>query len=228
MPQGFLFCYFEISTMNRTDIAELRKEYTRAFINPEDLPDDPLEAFANWFDFAMHEKIYEPNAMVLSTAINNRPSSRVVLLKGISEGGFVFFTNYNSKKGRELTENPNACLNFHWGLLERQVRIEGRVKKITEQESDIYFQSRPRLSQAGAIVSAQSSIVLSREELDAAMKELMETKPDKPLVRPVHWGGFVLIPDYLEFWQGRPGRVHDRIAYSLKSEGSWTKCRLSP
>lgn len=214
--------------MNRSDIADLRKEYTRAFLNPEDLPDNPLQAFANWFDFAIHESLHEPNAMVLSTAVNNRPSSRVVLLKGISEGGFVFYTNYNSKKGRELIENPVASLNFHWAQQERQVRIEGKVEKVSAQESDAYFDSRPRLSQAGAIVSEQSSVVNSRQELDSSMKELMESNPDKPLVRPAHWGGFRLMPDYLEFWQGRPGRVHDRIAYSLSADGSWSKSRLSP
>jgi len=214
--------------MNRSDIADLRKEYTRAFLNPEDLPDNPLQAFANWFDFAIHESLHEPNAMVLSTAVNNRPSSRVVLLKGISEGGFVFYTNYNSKKGRELIENPVASLNFHWAQQERQVRIEGKVEKVSSQESDEYFDSRPRLSQAGAIVSEQSSVVNSRQELDSSMKELMESNPDKPLVRPAHWGGFRLMPDYLEFWQGRPGRVHDRIAYSLSADGSWSKSRLSP
>jgi pyridoxamine 5'-phosphate oxidase len=214
--------------MNRTDIADLRKEYTRDFLNPEDLPDDPLQAFANWFDFALHEKVYEPNAMVLSTVNGSRPSSRVVLLKGISAGGFVFYTNYNSKKGQELISNPFACLNFHWQQQERQIRIEGKVEKVSDRESDEYFQSRPRLSQAGAIVSAQSSIVASREELDEAMKKLMENSPDVPLQRPSHWGGFRLIPDYMEFWQGRAGRVHDRIAYSLLESGTWSKCRLSP
>jgi pyridoxamine 5'-phosphate oxidase len=214
--------------MIRTDIADLRKEYTRAFLNPQDLPENPLQAFSNWFDFAMHENVYEPNAMVLSTVSVNRPSSRVVLLKGISEGGLVFYTNYNSKKGRELLENPFACLNFHWAQLERQVRIEGKVEKVTAQASDVYFQSRPRLSQAGAVVSDQSSIIDSREELDEAMKQLMDHDHEKLLVRPSHWGGFRLIPDYLEFWQGRPGRVHDRIAYSQSADGSWSKCRLSP
>jgi pyridoxamine 5'-phosphate oxidase len=214
--------------MIRTDIADLRKEYTRAFLNPQDLPENPLQAFSNWFDFAMHENVYEPNAMVLSTVSGNRPSSRVVLLKGISEGGLVFYTNYNSKKGRELLENPFACLNFHWAQLERQVRIEGKVEKVTAQESDVYFQSRPRLSQAGAVVSNQSSIIDSRDELDEAMKQLMDEENNELLVRPLHWGGFRLIPDYLEFWQGRPGRVHDRIAYSQSADGSWSKCRLSP
>lgn len=214
--------------MIRTDIADLRKEYTRAFLNPEDLPEDPLQAFANWFDFALHENVHEPNAMVLSTVNDNRPSSRVVLLKGIAEKGFVFYTNYHSKKGRELQDNPNACLNFHWWQQERQIRIEGKVEKISEQESDEYFYSRPRLSQAGAIVSAQSSIIDSREPLDQAMKALMESSVESPLIRPQHWGGYCLIPDYLEFWQGRAGRVHDRIAYTLDKPGVWSKFRLSP
>jgi len=214
--------------MNRTDIADLRKEYTRAVLNPEDLPDDPLQAFANWFDFAVHENVHEPNAMVLSTVKNNRPSSRVVLLKGISDHGFVFYTNYKSKKGMELAENPFASLNFHWWQQERQIRIEGKVEQISAEESDQYFQSRPRLSQAGAIVSDQSSIIVSRDDLDMAMKRIMEDTEATILKRPVHWGGYRLIPDYLEFWQGRPGRVHDRIAFSLTTEGIWLKSRLSP
>jgi pyridoxamine 5'-phosphate oxidase len=214
--------------MNRTDIADLRKEYTRAFLNPEDLPDNPLQAFANWFDFAVHENVHEPNAMVLSTVKNNRPSSRVVLLKGISDHGFVFYTNYKSKKGMELAENPFASLNFHWWQQERQIRIEGKVEQISAEESNQYFQSRPRLSQAGAIVSDQSSIIASRDDLDEAMKRIMEDPEATILKRPVHWGGYRLIPDYLEFWQGRPGRVHDRIAFSLTTEGIWLKSRLSP
>ena len=214
--------------MNRTDIADLRKEYTLAVLNPEDLPDDPLQAFANWFDFAVHENVHEPNAMVLSTVKNNRPSSRVVLLKGISDHGFVFYTNYKSKKGMELAENPFASLNFHWWQQERQIRIEGKVEQISAEESNQYFQSRPRLSQAGAIVSDQSSIIASRDDLDEAMKRIMEDPEATILKRPVHWGGYRLIPDYLEFWQGRPGRVHDRIAFSLTTEGTWLKSRLSP
>lgn len=214
--------------MNRTDIADLRKEYTRAVLNPEDLPDNPLQAFANWFDFAVYENVHEPNAMVLSTVKNNRPSSRVVLLKGITDHGFVFYSNYKSKKGMELAENPYASLNFHWWQQERQIRIEGKVEKVSDVESDAYFQSRPRLSQAGAIVSDQSSIIASRDDLDEAMKRIMEDPEDTILKRPGHWGGYRLIPDYLEFWQGRPGRVHDRIAFSLTTEGIWLKSRLSP
>jgi pyridoxamine 5'-phosphate oxidase len=214
--------------MNRTDIADLRKEYTRAVLNPEDLPDNPLQAFANWFDFAIHENVHEPNAMVLSTVKNNRPSSRVVLLKGISDNGFVFYTNYKSKKGMELAANPYASLNFHWWQQERQIRIEGKVEKVSDGESDAYFQSRPRLSQAGAIVSDQSMIIDSRDGLDEAMKRIMNDPLETTLQRPKHWGGFRLIPDYIEFWQGRPGRVHDRIAFTLTGQGIWSKSRLSP
>jgi pyridoxamine 5'-phosphate oxidase len=214
--------------MLRTDIADLRKEYTRAILNPEDLPDHPMQAFSNWFDFALHEQVHEPNAMVLSTVSRNRPSSRVVLLKGMADNGFVFYTNYNSKKGKELLENPFACLNFHWWQQERQIRIEGKVERISAEESDQYFQSRPRLSQAGAIVSAQSTIISSREPLDESMSVLMDDEAGVPLQRPSNWGGYCLLPDYLEFWQGRPGRVHDRIAYALDASGTWSKFRLSP
>ncbi len=215
-------------TIHRTDIADLRKEYTKSTLNPEDLPDDPMWAFNNWFEFAVHEQVHEPNAMVLSTVFDGRPSSRVVLLKGINANGFVFYTNYLSKKGHDLQSNPFSCLNFHWWQQERQVRIEGKVVKVSREENEAYFNSRPRLSQAGAIVSNQSERIDSREPLDCMMEELMLKHPERPLERPEHWGGYLLQPDYIEFWQGRPGRVHDRIVFRLKEDGSWDKYRVCP
>jgi pyridoxamine 5'-phosphate oxidase len=209
-------------------IAALRKEYQKAVLNPGDLPSHPADAFKQWFDLALQEQILEPNAMVLSTVNENRPSSRVVLLKELSKAGVVFFTNYRSKKGQELNKNPWACVNFFWPQLERQVRIEGMIEKISEAESERYFYSRPRLSQAGAIASEQSAVIADRDELDRKMKELIALPEEVILPKPEHWGGFRLIPDYFEFWQGRAGRVHDRIAYKLIDSENWEQFRLSP
>lgn len=208
-------------------IAALRKEYTKATLEPTDLPEHPVDAFAHWFDFALQEGVHEPNAMVLSTVSGNRPSSRVVLLKELTREGVVFFTNYKSRKGRELAENPFGCINFYWWQQERQIRIEGRIEKITEAESLKYFASRPRLSQAGAIASAQSTRIESRQVLDDRMAELMALPEDFVLAKPEHWGGYRLIPDYFEFWQGRAGRVHDRIVFEWTGE-HWDKYRICP
>lgn len=209
-------------------IAAIRKEYESPVLNPEDLPDDPVIAFKHWFDFAVEQKTDEVNAMVLSTVdSNHRPHSRVVLLKDLTASGLVFFTNYQSEKGRDLEQNPFACVNFFWQPQARQIRIEGRVEKTDQAVSEAYFYSRPRLSQAGAIVSNQSSMIESREPLDKKMAALMALPENEPLPKPDHWGGYNLIPDYFEFWQGRPGRVHDRIAFRLE-DGIWKKFRLSP
>jgi pyridoxamine 5'-phosphate oxidase len=208
-------------------LAGLRREYTKATLNPGDLPAHPVDAFAHWFDYALTEGVHEPNAMVLGTVSNNRPSSRVVLLKELTLEGVVFYTNYLSRKGREIAENPFACVNFFWWQQERQIRIEGKIEKISEAENQKYFRSRPRMSQAGAIVSNQSARIESREELDNKMAELMALPENVELQKPEHWGGFRLIPDYFEFWQGRAGRVHDRIVYEL-SETGWEQYRLQP
>lgn len=209
-------------------IAAIRKEYLSPVLNPGDLPNDPVTTFHHWFDFAIEEKVDEVNAMVLSTVDTAaRPHSRVVLLKDLTETGLVFFTNYGSHKGQQLSENPFAAVTFFWAAQARQIRIEGKVQKVDAAVSEAYWNSRPRLSQAGAIVSAQSSTIESREALDAKMTELMALPETEVLKRPENWGGFNLVPDYFEFWQGRPGRVHDRIAYR-KSEQNWVKSRLSP
>jgi pyridoxamine 5'-phosphate oxidase len=213
---------------NSEYISSLRKEYQRAVLNPGDLPAHPADALKMWFDFAVEEKVLEPNAMVLSTVSQNRPSSRVVLLKELRKEGLVFFTNYLSRKGSELAENPWACVNFFWPELERQVRVEGFIEKISAAESEKYFYSRPRISQAGAIVSQQSAIIDGRDELDRDMRELLALPDDVVLSKPEHWGGYLLNPDYFEFWQGRAGRVHDRIAYKAKEHGIWDTFRLSP
>lgn len=214
--------------MEKKHIAALRKEYEKSKIGPDDLPDNPTTAFNDWFELALSEGCAEPNAMVLSTVNSqSRPSSRVVLLKDCTEQGLVFFTNYLSRKGREIDENPYAALNFFWHELERQVRVEGKIHKIDPNISDAYFASRPRLSQAGALVSAQSTRIDERDSLDEEMNRLMGLPESIAFQRPKHWGGFCLVPDYFEFWQGRPGRVHDRISYEL-SNGNWSKFRLSP
>lgn len=208
-------------------LSALRREYTKATLEPQDLPAHPVEAFRHWFDYALQEGVHEPNAMVLSTVSGNRPSSRVVLLKELTMEGVVFYTNYLSRKGRELSENPFACINFYWWQQERQIRIEGRIEKVSEAESLSYFRIRPRLSQAGAIVSNQSTRIDSRQVLDERMQELMALPEDFELKKPENWGGYRLIPDYFEFWQGRAGRVHDRIVFDLK-DGEWEKYRISP
>jgi pyridoxamine 5'-phosphate oxidase len=214
--------------MNHEHLAALRREYKRDTLSPEDLPGHPVETFRDWFELALAEVKSDANAMVLSTVTaEGRPTSRVVLLKDFGLNGFVFFTNYHSTKGRNLEQNPFACLNFFWPELERQVRIEGKVKRIPENMSTEYFLSRPRLSQIGAIVSQQSEEISDRTQLENKMQELMSLPPEATLERPENWGGFELKPDYFEFWQGRAGRVHDRICYRQEHE-SWRKYRISP
>ncbi|MBS3915943.1 MAG: pyridoxamine 5'-phosphate oxidase [Bacteroidetes bacterium] len=214
--------------MEKDRIASLRSEYQLHTLDEAHLPETPFLAFQNWFKEAMDCGCREVNAMVLSTVNQeHKPSSRVVLLKELDQNGFVFFTNYQSKKGMDLKINPHAALNFFWPELERQVRIEGTVEKISDGESEAYFVSRPRLSQAGAIASNQSQEIPDRTELENRMKKLTELPESEILQKPESWGGYRLKPVYLEFWQGRPGRLHDRIAYELSNE-IWRKFRLSP
>lgn len=209
-------------------IADLRKEYSQASLSESDVCPNPVDQFARWFEEAVKAAIPEPNAMSLATVGDDgRPSSRIVLIKGFDQQGFTWFTNYASRKGRELRANQRAALLFHWVELERQVRIEGMVERVPEQESDAYFQSRPHQSRIGAIASAQSEKIAGREELEARYKEA-ESQHGAAPQRPAHWGGYRLRPDYLEFWQGRRSRLHDRIAYSLQADGAWLRERLQP
>ena len=209
-------------------IADLRKDYSRMSLTETDLIENPIDQFSLWFDHALRAEIPEPNAMCLSTvASDNRPSSRIVLIKNIDARGFVWFTNYESRKGQELLNNPHGALLFHWIELERQVRIEGRVERVSEAESEEYFNSRPLLSRLAAVASEQSAPVADRATLEQKLLKAGELYADKP-VRPANWGGYRLVPDRLEFWQGRRSRLHDRIEYLLGPDGSWQRRRLQP
>jgi pyridoxamine 5'-phosphate oxidase len=210
-----------------TDIADLRKSYERAELDENASRSDPLEQFGLWFQQALDAKVPEPNAMTLATVgPDQRPSTRIVLIKGFDARGLVWYTNYDSRKGRELADQAWAALQFHWVELERVVRIEGRVERTSEAESDAYFQSRPLDSRLGAWASPQSEVIGSRAVLVAnAAKAAARYALNPP--RPPHWGGFRLVPDSWEFWQGRKSRLHDRLRYRL-AEGSWLRERLAP
>ena len=209
-------------------IADLRKDYSHASLSRSDVLDDPIAQFGKWFDEALRADIPEPNAMSLATvAADGRPSSRIVLVKQFDARGIVWFTNYASRKGQQLEHHAAAALLFHWVEIERQIRIEGRVEKISAAESDDYFNSRPLKSRIGAIASHQSAPVANRQALEAQFVDAEQINGDHP-VRPKHWGGYRLVPDYFEFWQGRRSRLHDRIAYQLHADGSWDKTRLQP
>lgn len=190
---------------------------------------DPIRQFQRWFDEADSAGLPMVEAMTLATATpEGRPSARMVLLKSVDERGFVFYTNYRSRKAQELEANACAALVFHWEPLERQVRIEGVVSRISSAESDQYFQTRPRESQIGAIASPQSEVIESREMLEQRFRELENDYRDKPIERPPHWGGYRLEPDRIEFWKGRPGRLHDRLQYEREPNGTWVRSRLAP
>jgi pyridoxamine 5'-phosphate oxidase len=221
-------------------IADLRQDYRLHTLDMSDVDLNPLHQFKKWFEEAVQSEILEPNAMVLATATTEgKPSARVVLLKDIEAEGFVFFTNYDSRKGEELAANPQAALCFNWLDLQRQVRIEGLIEKIDPEKSDAYFQSRPLSSQIGAWASPQSRVIAARDFLekreDFYKKQFQKLDPtaseapasENPIPRPSHWGGYVLKPSLIEFWQGRSSRLHDRIQYSLKDK-TWLIERLAP
>ena len=212
------------------NLADLRKTYTQRTLSEADVQPDAVAQFRLWMEEALAAQLDEPTAFTLSTvAASGQPSSRVVLLKGLPDDtGFLFYTNYDSRKGQELAAQPLAALNFFWPGLERQVRVEGRIEKAPESLSTEYFQSRPRSSQIGAWASPQSQLIGSREALEAREANVAkEFEAQDPLPRPPHWGGFMLRPHRLEFWQGRPSRLHDRIVYEL--DGSiWRRSRLAP
>ncbi|HMS03186.1 MAG TPA: pyridoxamine 5'-phosphate oxidase [Gemmatimonadaceae bacterium] len=209
-------------------IAELRKEYRLAALGEQDVDADPIVQFQRWFHEAQEAKVVEPNAMTLATCTPDAyPSARMVLLKGVDARGFVFFTDYRSRKGPELTDNPHAALVFWWHELERQVRVVGAVQRITRDESVAYFTSRPYGARVGAWVSHQSSVLPDRDSLDRKVEEMMERFRSGEVPLPDHWGGFRVVPEEFEFWQGRESRLHDRIAYAREG-GRWVRRRLSP
>jgi pyridoxamine 5'-phosphate oxidase len=217
-----------VPTVAAVSLADLRKDYSLAGLTENDLARDPFRQFDKWFQEAEAAKIAEPNAMTLSTATREgRPSGRTVLLKGVDGRGFVFFSNYESRKGRELHENPAAALLFPWVALERQVIVEGPVAKVPREESETYFQSRPRASQLAAWISQQSSILPGRSVLEDGMKMLEEKYAGREVPLPPHWGGWRLAPETVEFWQGRRSRLHDRLRYRRNQDG-WLIERLAP
>lgn len=212
------------------NIADLREDYQKAKLEIGEVAASPFEQFHAWFELAIQAEVKEPNAMTLATATaDGKPSARIVLLKGVDELGFRFFTNYDSKKGQDLAENPHAALVFSWLTLEKQIRIEGRVERISEADSTDYFQSRPKGSQIGAWASPQSQVITDRTILEQNVQDLQQQYADsEQLPRPEHWGGYRVVPNLVEFWQGRSSRLHDRIQYRLKADGSWKLERLAP
>lgn len=214
--------------MEPTTIENLRQDYRAAQLNESDVDKNPIKQFDKWFKEAIAAQMFEPNVMTLATVDKaNRPNARIVLLKGFDENGFSFYTNYLSTKGKELKKNPYACLVFFWAGLERQVRIEGKVEKLSKEASEKYFHSRPKGSQIGAIISPQSQIIANRKTLELKLEELTLAYQDKTIPKPAHWGGYIVKPTSIEFWQGRTSRLHDRIKFDLVN-GKWQTNRLAP
>ena len=209
-------------------LADLRRDYTLASLDVTEVDADPIAQFARWLDDATRAEIVEPNAMTLATAsANGCPSARIVLLKEVTPRGFVFYTDYRSRKGEEIEANPRAALVFLWKELERQVRVEGRVERVSHEESAAYFCSRPLGSRVGAWASVQSAVIPTREWLETAVRQATARYPGDDVPLPPHWGGYRVLPEALEFWQGRSNRLHDRVRYRAAA-GGWTLERLSP
>jgi len=216
--------------MDQNELQNMRQDYSAAELTENSTKTDPIKQFEKWFNEAVEAQQYEPNAMTLSTATyEGRPSGRIVLLKGFDSNGFMFYTNYLSRKGKEITKNPLGALTFLWGTLERQVRIEGTIEKLSKEQSEKYFHTRPRKSQVSAVISPQSQEIASRDLLEKKWEEFeAEYGDDKDIPKPSFWGGYVLKPRLIEFWQGRRSRLHDRILYKKIDNKNWKKVRLAP
>ncbi|MBM3433061.1 MAG: pyridoxamine 5'-phosphate oxidase [Bacteroidetes bacterium] len=210
-------------------IADIRKTYAQAQLLESETTSDPMEQFEKWWQQAVQAAILEVNAMTLATVgADGMPDARIVLLKGVDGQGFHFYTNYQSRKGQQLETHPQAALVLFWKELERQVRIKGRIERLPDAESDSYFHSRPRESQLGAVSSPQSAVIVDRKWLEERYRSVEASFEGKEITRPAHWGGYKLIPESIEFWQGRPGRMHDRLEYKKDPSGSWLRQRLAP
>ncbi len=215
--------------MNREDIQNLRQDYRAASLSEKEVSANPILQFEKWFNEAVAAQVYEPNAMTLATATHDgRPSARILLLKGFGEQGFEFYTNYLSRKGKELSKNPVGAMVFFWGQMERQIRIEGTIEKLSRERSEQYFHSRPKGSQVGAVASPQSQEIDSRKILEDKWQELETEYTEKEVPKPSFWGGYVLKPQLIEFWQGRSSRLHDRIVYKKSDKKNWKIVRLAP
>ena len=223
-----LSLYRDMKT-DKATLENLRKDYRAEKLSETDVKKNPIEQFDHWFDEALKSGIYEPNAMTLATASSDgKPSARIVLLKGFNQDGFVFYTNYLSRKGKELAKNPVVALVFFWPELERQVRIEGTIEKVSKETSEKYFQSRPKESQIGALASPQSQVIEDRSLLEKNWQALEKKYADQEIPKPSFWGGYLVKPQVIEFWQGRSSRLHDRIVYRKADKNNWKIVRLAP